>query len=126
MSNQLLISVLVALTVIVASASVFELLFERFGQPGVIGEIVVAILLGPCFLGWIAPGLFNTLFPAAITPALTLLSQIGLIFSMFLIGLEFDPAQMRRQLRLAVLVSNISRPALCAWGSSSSHGSLSA
>jgi len=85
---------------------VVGLLFERFGQPSVIGEIVVGILLGPSLLGWLQPTLFHSLFPASITPSLTLLAQIGLIFYMFLVGLEFDPGQLRRQLRLAVMVSN--------------------
>lgn len=108
MSNSILISVLIALAVIVASARVVGLLFERFGQPSVIGEIIVGILLGPSLLGWLQPTLFHSLFPASITPSLTLLAQIGLIFYMFLVGLEFDPGQLRRQLRLAVMVSNIS------------------
>ena len=44
--------------VIVVAARLLGWLFERLGQPAVIGEIVAGILLGPSLLGAIAPGVF--------------------------------------------------------------------
>ena len=38
-------------------------LFNRLGQPAIVGEILAGILLGPTVLGTFAPGLFGWLFP---------------------------------------------------------------
>lgn len=49
-----------------------------------------------------------TLFPAETLPFLNVLSQIGLIFFMFLIGLELNPAYLKGQLDIAILTSHVS------------------
>jgi Kef-type K+ transport system membrane component KefB/nucleotide-binding universal stress UspA family protein len=65
-------------------------------------------MLGPSLLGLVAPELATTLFPPATIPYLGVLSQIGLIFFMFLIGLELDPKYLKSQLDVAVLTSHVS------------------
>jgi len=82
--------------------------FRRFHQPQVIGEMIVGIVLGPSLLGWVAPGIFTTLFPPSSLDTLNALSQVGLLVFMFLAGLELSPGLVRRLGRPAVLVS--------AWG----------
>jgi Kef-type K+ transport system membrane component KefB/nucleotide-binding universal stress UspA family protein len=77
-------------------------------QPLVIGEIVAGIMLGPSLFGLIAPGLAVTLFPPETIPFLNILSQVGLIFFMFLIGLELNPKYLQGQLETAVLTSHVS------------------
>lgn len=77
-------------------------------QPLVIGEILAGILLGPSFLGLIAPGFAAGLFPPESISYLNVLSQIGLIFFMFLIGLELNPRYLRGQLEVAILTSHVS------------------
>jgi hypothetical protein len=54
----------------------------------VVGEIVAGLLLGPSVLGRIWPGAKLFLFPKELLPHLDVLSQVGLIFYMFLVGLE--------------------------------------
>jgi len=61
----------------------------RAGQPAVVAEMVTGFLLGPSFLGWIADPAYRALFPAATLPAISLVSQIGLVLYMFTVGLEF-------------------------------------
>ena len=58
-----------------------------FGQPPVIGELAVGIVLGPTVLG---PALSETLFPPDVRPGLRLVGQLGLIAFMFLVGLELE------------------------------------
>jgi len=75
-------------------------------QPRVIGEVFAGILLGPSLLGWAAPGVFAWLFPPASFAVLNALSQLGLVLFMFLIGLELNVGELRRQGRAALLISH--------------------
>ena len=102
---MIVLHVLVALAVIVATTRLVGHLFRRIGQPAVIGELVGGILLGPSLLGWVAPDLSAWLFPAAVLPLLRLHAQAGVIFFMFLIGLELDGQMIRRSGRTTIFIS---------------------
>lgn len=94
--------------VIIGVSRLLGLLFRRVHQPQVIGEVVAGILLGPSFLGWIAPGLSAALFPPAALPYLQMLSEYGIVFFMFLVGLELKPGLLPDYGRVAVGVSTSS------------------
>jgi Kef-type K+ transport system membrane component KefB len=78
------------------------------GQPLVIAEVVAGILLGPSLLGWLWPEALQTLFPASSMPVLKMLSQVGLILFMFLIGLELDPKLLQGRGKASVTISHTS------------------
>ena len=63
---------------------------RRLGQTDVAGELLAGFLLGPSFLGAIAPSLAADLFPKETTGSLVVLGQIGLVLLMFEIGLRFE------------------------------------
>jgi Kef-type K+ transport system membrane component KefB len=69
---------------------------------------VAGILLGPSLLGWIAPEISKALFPAASLGYLNALSQIGLVFFMFLIGAGLNPRELKEHGHAAVLTSHAS------------------
>jgi Kef-type K+ transport system membrane component KefB len=96
------------IAVIVVSARLVGAVFRRIGQPHVLGEMVAGILLGPSLLGWLAPGLTAALFPEGSLGYLQTLSQIGLLLFMFLVGLEFDPAHLKKLGHAALLTSHAS------------------
>jgi Kef-type K+ transport system membrane component KefB len=115
--EDLLLPLLVQLGLIIVAARLVAALFRRLGQPSVVGEIAAGLLLGPSVLGRFCPGLFQAVFHPTVAevPAplfdsllgwvLTALSQLGLIFLLFLVGLEVDLAHLRWQGRAALSIS---------------------
>ncbi|HTL30113.1 MAG TPA: cation:proton antiporter [Tepidisphaeraceae bacterium] len=95
-----LVVVLLQLSVIIVAARLFAALFRKIGQPAVVGEIAAGLILGPSVLGsphftWVHEywsKLFHPTDPGlqSLGDVFTMLSQLGLIFLLFLIGLEFD------------------------------------
>lgn len=106
MPGETLLHLLLQIALIIGAARLMGSLFRRLGQPPVMGEIVAGILLGPSLFGWLSPAGFAAMFPRTTQPYLVLLAELGLIFYMFLVGLEFDATHLRQRLRVAVLVSN--------------------
>lgn len=90
------------------AARIFGRLATLVGQPQVVGEMLAGIVLGPSLLGQLAPGLSLALFPPESLGFLGTLSQIGLLFFMFLVGLELDPKLLRGQGHAAVVTSHAS------------------
>lgn len=99
---------LVQMLVILIVARVTGKLFARLGQPAVVGEMAAGILLGPSLFGLLAPEAFGFVFPQASLGTLRLLSQIGVCFFMFSVGMEVDTRHLRSKAQVAVAVSHAS------------------
>jgi Kef-type K+ transport system membrane component KefB len=80
-------------------------LATRLGQPRVIGEMVAGILLGPSFLGLLAPAAHAALFPPASLGLLSSASQLGLVLYMFIVGTHLQTGVIRRAFRSAAVIS---------------------
>jgi Kef-type K+ transport system membrane component KefB len=98
----------VAVAIVMLVARLFGMLAVRLRQPRVMGEVVAGITLGPTILGWLVPDLQTAIFPTDIIPFIGVVANLGLIFYMFLVGLEIDLSHLRGRLSQAAAISNAS------------------
>ncbi len=76
-------TVLIQLLIFSAAAIIFVPLFTRFGLGPILAYLFSGILVGPMVLGWIKdPG------------AILHFSELGVVFLLFIIGLELAPARL--------------------------------
>jgi Kef-type K+ transport system membrane component KefB len=94
-TEALLLSILIQLVVMIGAARIMNVVFRRMGQPGVIGEIVAGLLLGPSLFGHFCPGISAAIFGVKPAASVVILSQIGLILLMFQIGMSFEFGHLR-------------------------------
>lgn len=99
---------LVQLIVIIGASRLIGRGARWLGQPLVMAEVVAGIVLGPSLLGWLWPEALGALFPSSSMPVLKMLSQVGLILFMFLIGLELDPKLLKGRGHTSVAISHTS------------------
>jgi Kef-type K+ transport system membrane component KefB len=107
LSYPLAILLLQIITIIIV-ARALGYLFSKIGQPSVIGEIVAGIVLGPSLLGAYFPEFSSFLFPATSLPNLGVMSQVGLILFMFVVGMELDLDVLKNKAHEAVVISHAS------------------
>ncbi len=103
-TEQLILSI----GTILLAARLFGWFFQHIGQPRVVGEMTAGIVLGPSLFGRFFPGAFAYVFPSSSLPSLTVLSQLGLLLFMFVVGLEVDLNRILKQRAAVVLISNVS------------------
>lgn len=100
--------VLLALVLVIATARGLGALFRTVKQPPVVGEMIAGILLGPSLLGHIAPGLSAYILPHSIAPLLNVISQVGVILYMFLVGLDLDVSGLKMRAHATIAISHSS------------------
>jgi Kef-type K+ transport system membrane component KefB len=103
--EQLLLAVLIQLIVILAAARFCGVMFRKFGQPQVCGEIAAGLILGPSLFGRFFPGLFHAVFNPRVGLVFSMVSQVGLVLLLFLIGMEFDFSHLRDHGKKAASIS---------------------
>ena len=96
-----------AMLVVFASAKILDELFERFHQPGIVGQILAGVVIGPSVLGWMAPNDF-----------LTALAELGVMFLLFRVGLEVKASDLIKVGPVAtwVAILGVAVPFVLGWG----------
>src|SRR5271163_1584645 len=96
-----------ALATLLGCAKLAAELMQKIGQPSILGEIGVGILLGPTVLGHYRPHLYEALFPTTgpMPIVLDTVTTLGVVFFLLTAGLEIDLRSIFRQGKSALLVS---------------------
>jgi Kef-type K+ transport system membrane component KefB len=99
---------LLQIVVIIAAAGLVSRLFRKIGQPPVMGEMIAGLVLGPSVLGFFFPEAMSFVFPASSLETLRLLSQIGVVLFMFIVGMELNVRHVKEKGSAAVMISHAS------------------
>ncbi|MDU1903677.1 MAG: cation:proton antiporter [Dysgonomonas sp.] len=97
---------LLQIVVILVFVRIFGWICQKIGQPTVIGEIIAGVVLGPSLLGAYFPELSAMIFPESSIGSIKLLSEIGLVLFMFIVGMELDLKVLKNRLNQAVIMSH--------------------
>ncbi len=106
-AEDLLVSVLIQLIVIILAARLAGNAARRIGQPRAVGEIVAGLMLGPSLFGYVLPDVSAAMFTKTAGAPMQVLSQIGLILLMFQIGCDFEFGHLKaaRNRRAVALIA---------------------
>lgn len=72
------------------------------------GEVLGGIILGPSCLGFFFPAFTEMFFQPQAATLLKQVAEIGILFYLFLMGLEVDLPRLRKSARAAVMISQVS------------------
>lgn len=94
------------LLLVFGSAKILAEIFGRLRMPPIVGEIIAGVVIGPSVLGWVHP-----------SELLGTLSELGVMFLLFRVGLEVKPAELMRVGGVAALVAvlGVAVPFLMGW-----------
>src|SRR5687767_8139873 len=107
LSHQEVLIFLTQVSILLISARIFGEMLKKFKQPAVIGEIFAGLVLGPSILGYFYPEGFDFLFkehPKAYL-AYDGLASVGVIFLLFIAGMEVDLPMIWKKGKSAVAIS---------------------
>ena len=89
-TTQLILNLLL----ILAFAWILGSLFNRFGLPAMLGELLAGIILGPPLLGIVTP-----------SDSLELMAEMGIFFVMFYSGMEMDAKELLENIWPSIAVA---------------------
>ena len=93
-----------SLAILIALAKAGGYLSLRLGQPSVLGELVVGILLGPSLINFLDLSIFSD---PHLVEVIRDIAEIGVLLLMFMAGLELHINDLARTRRVAALAGSL-------------------
>ncbi|KAL6013183.1 hypothetical protein ACLOJK_003675 [Asimina triloba] len=94
----------IQLTLIILTSRILVFLLKPFKQPRVVAEILAGLVLGPSVMGRV--GNFGRLFfPLRSVSVLETMANLGLLYFLFLVGVEMDLSVIRRTGKKAMAIA---------------------
>ncbi|GJN14745.1 hypothetical protein PR202_gb01601 [Eleusine coracana subsp. coracana] len=90
--------------IIVATTRILVLLLKPIRQPRVIAEILAGVILGPSVMGQVEVWA-TTVFPVRSLLTLETVAHLGLLYFLFLVGLEMDVNVIQRSGKKALIIA---------------------
>jgi len=105
-----LVILLFRIGAILLLARVFSELAKKIKAPGIMGEIVLGIILGPTVLGTMYPETFDVFFPktGAVKIAMEGLTNLSVIMLLFVVGMEAQFQVILKHGKAAIYTSLVS------------------
>lgn len=96
-----------ALLLVFGGAKLLNEIFEALKQPGIAGEILAGVIIGPAVLNWVQPN-----------DVLSALAELGAMFLLFQVGLDVKASELLRVGRTAMIVAvlGVILPFIMGWG----------
>ena len=96
---------------------VFGEIFQRIGQPAVMGQLVAGILLGPTLFGWVWPTAHEFVFPADGIGMIDAVAKLGVLMLLLLTGMETDLKLVRKvgAACFSISISGVLVPFVCGY-----------
>ena len=111
--DTLLEEVWFELTFLLAVSLFAAFVFTRFGQPKVIGYIVIGVIIGPSVLGIVSEGADGA---SGLPETIMMLSEMGAIILLFMIGLECDLKEIYTRKSISIALGGVIVPWFLGYG----------
>src|SRR4029453_2821457 len=98
------LQLLFVLVIILVAAKGSGMISSAMGQPAVLGELLVGVILGPSVVNLFSASFLDSPY---LEESTRLFAELGVIFLMFLAGLQTDIGQVNTVRRVALLVGSI-------------------
>ncbi|KAL9377758.1 hypothetical protein Peur_029093 [Populus x canadensis] len=92
------------LTLVVVTTRLLVYILKPLRQPRVISEILGGVILGPSVLGR-SKAFANTIFPLRSVMVLETMANMGLLYFLFLVGVEMDISVIKRTGKKAIAIA---------------------
>src|SRR5664280_3089380 len=90
------------LVIILVAAEAAGYISTRLGQPSVLGELLIGVLLGPSLINILHLSFINS---DTLGSTISELSELGVLLLMFIAGLELHLGELTSQRRVSLLAS---------------------